>query len=159
MKLDDMRYEKANLIDRAHNEFKWLRAQFVAEKAEIRRFHQLQLKQRSDEIEGRTILYYFRAAWFLLFFVATLPKNQTRASETSSKTLFYDRGMILNIFKQKKKNSQKMTFLFIAWAGTRITGRFLFLEKGFPSFPMHFVQGLWLWWYADRLFDLVHFVE
>ena len=65
MKLDDMRYEKANLIDRAHNEFKWLRAQFEAEKAEIRRFHQLQLKQRSDEIEGKKINYTYYGSFFI----------------------------------------------------------------------------------------------
>lgn len=58
MMLEDMRCEKANieksLIDRAHYEFQWLRAQFEAEKAEIRRFHQLELKQTShDRVSSR----------------------------------------------------------------------------------------------------------
>jgi hypothetical protein len=69
MKLNDMCCEKANLekslIDRAHNEFERLRAQ-LEEKAEIRRFHEL---ANSDEIEGRTILYYFLTIKYFNYFI------------------------------------------------------------------------------------------
>lgn len=60
MNLKDMCWERAKLFDRAYNEFECLRAQFEAEKDQIIRSYELELKQKSDDIEGRTILYYFK---------------------------------------------------------------------------------------------------